>query len=249
MIKYSVEIHTRKNSKAEDKPNEDLAVFNDELGIGMVLDGVSRDRENGVYPNPSPAQVATQLFVDVALKTAKMESKKGIERIQAMVNKGNCELKKFNNELKHRFPAGTVGIFFSIEDDKFHYGYVGDCYALVIRNGVRRIFTECQTAMVAKHKNCFSSDEIRFNICNHISHPCGYGVLDGNNGAMDFVKYGTINISHEDVILIYTDGMAKSIEDEEVFGLMNKPLNILNDVDLDTVQDDRTCIRIIFENK
>ena len=71
MSKYEYEIYSIKNAKAEDKPNEDLAVFNKELGVGMVLDGVSRDRENGIYPHPSPAQVATHIFSDAVLAAAK----------------------------------------------------------------------------------------------------------------------------------------------------------------------------------
>ena len=46
---------TAKNTRYADKPNEDLFFFDEASGFAMILDGVSRDRENGIYPNPSPA--------------------------------------------------------------------------------------------------------------------------------------------------------------------------------------------------
>ena len=94
MSKYEYEIYSFKNTKAEDKPNEDLAVFNEELCVGMVLDGVSRDRENGIYPDPSPAQVATHIFSDAALAVAKEGLKSGIDKIQSMILRGNLLLQR-----------------------------------------------------------------------------------------------------------------------------------------------------------
>ena len=45
---------TAKNTRYADKPNEDLFFFDEATGFAMILDGVSRDRENGIYPNPQP---------------------------------------------------------------------------------------------------------------------------------------------------------------------------------------------------
>lgn len=246
MLKYKCEMFTCKNTKSEDKPNEDLAVFDSEQGIGMVLDGVSRDKENGVYPNPSPARIASQLFAKTILKKKVSKSSLGIEKIREMICAGNEEIRKYNNELQHRFPAGTVGVVFEIKEDKFYYGYIGDCYASIIRDGMMKIITECQTTMVAKHKQMYSSDEIRFNICNHINHPCGYGVWDGNEGAIDFVKYGVINLIQGDVILVYTDGLEKEMAGKKVSELEKEPLSILDDSASCTNKDDRTCMRISF---
>lgn len=247
MLKYKYELFTKKNSKSNDKPNEDAAVFNESHSIGLVLDGVSRDKEDGIYPNPSPAQIATQLFAEACLHEAEQKRTSGIEKIQLMIRRGNDELREYNNRLNHRFPAGTVGIVFAIECDCFQYGYIGDCYATVIRDGMMRTFTECQTEMVVKHKGEFSSDNIRFDICNHISHPCGYGVWDGNQAAMDFVKYGTIGLLEGDVILIYTDGFKAAADSHKIDDLKHLPLNKIDEVNPDFGMDDRTCIRVSFE--
>lgn len=247
MIKYNCEIFTQKNTKSDDKPNEDLAIFDRERGIGIILDGVSRDRENGIYPNPSPAQIATRLFADSILKSNIFDSTYGIQKIQKMIYEGNARIRKYNNDLQNRFPAGTVGIVFMIDDNKLHYGYIGDCYASFIREGMMRIFTECQTSMVAKYKKRYSSDEIRFNICNNIGHPCGYGVWDGNDSAMNFVKYGTISLMKDDVLLVYTDGLVEEVESKKIVELEQKPLRDLFDEISKINSDDRTCMRINFE--
>lgn len=246
MINYKVEVYSNKNSIAIDKTNEDHAFFDDNSCIGMVLDGVTRDRENDIYPDPSPARVATRIFAHAALSEAEEEDAIGINKIKKMIQKGSEEVRSYNAKLKHRFPAGLVGVVFMIEEDVFYYGYIGDCYAAIIRQGFKRPFTECQTEMIKKHKKEYTSDEIRFEICNHINHPYGYGVWDGNERAMDFVKYGAISLADEDVILICTDGMRDELKNQDLHKLLSDPLEWLDNGGEN--KDDRTCIRLSFNN-
>ena len=79
-IRY--EIFTEKNVKYLDKPNEDLALFEKKYNIGIVLDGVTRDRIEGVYPNPSPARVASELFANTIINK--------FEEIKIMQKVCNC---------------------------------------------------------------------------------------------------------------------------------------------------------------
>ena len=239
-----VDMKSVSNTKSADKPNEDLAVFEGDVGIGMVLDGVSRDKENGFYPTPSPAKEVTQLFSEIVLATAKKVGFPGLSRLQSSICAGNDAVEAYNKKLNHRFPAGTVGVVFSLEDGCLCYAYIGDCFAALIRAGKMRVFTESQTTMVREHRAELNSNEIRFDICNHAGHPYGYGVWDGNPGAMDFVKYGMITLLKGDVILIYTDGMAKIIENMTVEEVMNVPMDEMCDSDSIHNQDDRTCMRI-----
>ncbi len=250
MYNYKYELFTYRNTKAQDKPNEDVVAYDSGKNVGVLLDGVSRDRENGVYPEPSPAQVASKRFADVIFEEINqdyLEDMDVIWRIKKSIQKANDELKEYNKELAHAFPAGTVGIVFAIADDCLHYGYIGDCYATIIRNGSGRCFTECQTKMVAKHKGEFTSDEIRFDLCNHIAHPCGYGVWDGNSDAMDFVKYGSIGLKPKDVLILYTDGLEAEVENLYINELVTTPLEQLFTVNPKANQDDRTCIRITVQ--
>ena len=61
---------TRRNTHWEDKPNEDFCWFDAEAGAALVLDGVTRDREAGRYPNPSPARLASEAFAAAARAAA-----------------------------------------------------------------------------------------------------------------------------------------------------------------------------------
>ena len=47
MEKINHEIITIRNTKSVEKPNEDFVYFDKEKKFGMILDGVSRDKENG----------------------------------------------------------------------------------------------------------------------------------------------------------------------------------------------------------
>ncbi len=244
MFNYECEMVTCKNTKAADKPNEDLVVFEKNKNAGLLIDGVSRDRENGVYPNPSPAEVASKIFANSVIGACSKSQLSGIAKLQYIIGEANEKVKRYNNELGHRFPAGTVGIVFSLEQGFLNYGYIGDCYAALIRNGMQRIFTECQTFMVTKHKKDFTSDEIRFEICNNISHPCGYGVWNGSPKAMDFTKYGSIRLSLGDVILIYSDGLEPELREKTADALAERSLDQLFDVGIGENKDDKSCLRI-----
>lgn len=247
MMHYKYEVFTCKNSKAQDKPNEDLTIYDEKERVGLLLDGVSRDRENGVYPFPSPALVASQVFADSILEQASCVAENGILKIQNMICQANTEIERYNARLQHRFPAGTVGIVFSFEHGYLNYGYIGDCYAAIIRDDCYRVFTECQTMMVSKNKKEYSSDEIRFDICNHINHPCGYGVWDGNSSSMDFVKYGTIKIMSGDTIFMYTDGLQTEVLEKSMTELVKSPMEQLFEATPLDGRDDRTCIRITIQ--
>lgn len=65
-MRLTIKGATAKNTRYADKPNEDLFFFDEASGFAMILDGVSRDRENGIYPTPSPACRADNAFADAA---------------------------------------------------------------------------------------------------------------------------------------------------------------------------------------
>ena len=48
-MKYRVETATKKNTKEFDKPNEDYFLVDRNNGIFIILDGVTRDKIDGIY--------------------------------------------------------------------------------------------------------------------------------------------------------------------------------------------------------
>lgn len=80
------DMFTCKNTNSAEKPNEDLALYNEKAHIGMLLDGVSRDKENGMYPVPSPSAVATKLFADEIQRLGGASDRDWIRRIRRDCN-------------------------------------------------------------------------------------------------------------------------------------------------------------------
>ena len=247
MFRIKHDFVSYKNNKTYDKPNEDL-VFYDESGkYGMVLDGVSRDRVDGIYPIPSLAKEVTEVFWGSATEYIKAKNANGLMVLKQAVSYANDMVKEYNRSVKEGFTPGAVGIVFCIENDFLNYCYLGDCYAAFIRNNRRSIFTECQTQQVHLHKKEYTSDQIRYDICNHIEHPCGYGVWNGNEAAMDFVKYGQIRMIEGDVILFFSDGLENEVMNHKNDDLVRMKLyDLFPEVGIED-SDDRTILRLFIE--
>lgn len=238
---------TSRNSKALDKPNEDYLICDDERYIYLLVDGVSRDKIGGVYPNPSPARVVSEIFANSVYGYLKSYS--GHESILEAVRRGNYEIAKYNAKTKweNDFLPGTVGIVAVIEDKVLYYCYIGDCYGLKVKeNGEKFFFTQCQTKLIAKYGKQFTAYEIRNKICNNKSHPYSYGVLNGNENAMDFIVSGMIEIEGDEKIIICSDGFDDLLKDYSASDLYKMSLE---DMQIRSKnKDDKTIILIEVHN-
>lgn len=242
---------TLKNTKQQDKPNEDLVFCDLDRNIFILLDGVSRDTINGEYPFPSPAaEVAEILKANIYQKLSVTLGNVRDGIVTAMM-KANAKVKEYNREHMLDFAAGAVGIVGLIEDQRFYYGYIGDCYGRVITGDKAEIFTTCQTQEIARHKRKYSAYEIRHIICNNIKHPCGYGVLNGDERAYDFIQSGVIDCANIDQIILSSDGMEEylsgtsigEISESSAQELIIKAMRYNN-----AGQDDRSVIKIEKEH-
>ncbi len=236
---------TLANTKGINKPNEDYCPFDEALGAFILLDGVSRDKENGIYPYDSPSLHVSEIFADFFMEQIKHTDKD----LKKIFLQGNMLIKEYNDKLRHEFPAGTVGIGGYIDKDTLYYAYIGDCYGWHIHGDIHHEFTKIQTREVAAHKKELTTKQIRYEICNNIGHPYGYGVLDGNPGAGDFIETGKIHISGGDKIFLFSDGAypavekCKSLEDSSATGILtdrDENGNVISGL------DDQTLLVITF---
>lgn len=249
-MKFSSEHISIKNTKKIDKPNEDFCICDDENGIYILLDGVSRDVIDGKYPTPSPAACVSEIFA-VNTHTRLLEILVGGGDYQAIVKDairfGNECVANFNSGGSYSFLPGTVGIVLLIRDNKAYFGFIGDCVGKVISIDNSRIFTRCQTEYVHKHKSLYTASEIRNHICNNIDHPAGYGVLNGIPEALDFVELGQLELSKGEKILLYTDGFEDVIDSrssQQLYELSVCEAKRLSEPKGDEYIDDRTLLII-----
>lgn len=261
-MKLKSEWITLKNTKRADKPNEDLAFCDDDAKLYIVLDGVSRDVENGNYPNPSPAAEITEIFMNCCVEGIKKQKYEEADDgasdcivfriLKEAVCAANEKVREFNGTCGHRFPAGTVGIICWSRGEHLYYIYLGDCTAKLIRGDQQYEITSKQTTNVMLHKKEYTADQIRFEICNHIRHFCGYGVWDGNNGANDFLVTGGFRLETGDVILLYSDGTEMSLDGVSIKRQKELPLDqLVTNCDCNgTISnlDDQTLIRLFVSD-
>lgn len=239
-----VEYITRKNN-ISDKPNEDYIFVEEERNIYILLDGVTRDREAGKYPCPSPAVEVNKIFVDRFIDVVR---KDGLyinteAELKGVIEKANDAIGEYNLKFSHRFPAGAVGVIVVLTQEGFISAYIGDCYGAVLSEQSIKYFTEPQTKNIAIHKKEFTSDQIRFEICNNPNHVYAYGVLDGNKQANHFVITGKHKLNPEEKILLYSDG-AINVEKLEVKDMYNESVLKIADIIKNTTNDDYSILRI-----
>lgn len=197
---------TRRNTHYTDKPNEDLFWFDERAGAALVLDGVTRNRENGIYPNPSPARTAAEVFAEAA-RAVLTAPGRAEEKLPASVKAGNAAVARANEGFPSDFLPGAVGVLALAEDSSLYYAYIGDSNGIVLSRGKAAAFTEPQTKAVHDHRGEFTAHEIRAHICNNARHPYGYGVWTGQSGAMDFLRTGAIPLEAGDRVILCTDGL------------------------------------------
>lgn len=207
-IKFISKSKTYKNTIYDDKPNEDFFISDDNNNIYILLDGVTVDRENGKYPNPSPACLASKIFAQKAYQYIKrnINNRNCILLIKESIRYANNAICLFNKKNTFPFSAGTVGIISIIRNMIFYYAYIGDCFGRLIRNNNITVFTEEQTLLVKKNKKNLTTYEIRNLICNNPDHPYKYGVYNGDKRALDLISCGEIKLSYSDKIILSSDG-------------------------------------------
>ena len=146
---------TIKNSKSQDKPNEDCFRCDDTNGIYIIMDGVTRDRVNGNYPNPSPACEVTELATEALYTKLLRQKADGTWDLHAAMmhaNKAAADYNQAHPEVAADFEAGCVGVACIIDGNTLQYACIGDCIGTVLSGDEFCTFTENQTAEVTKHK-------------------------------------------------------------------------------------------------
>ena len=193
------------NSSA-DKPNEDSYLVDEANNIYIVADGVTRDRINRHYPNPSPAKEVSQLFVNVVHQHMRQNNHhEPIECLKQSIASANATIADHNRSYTE-FAPSTVAIVAMIVDEYFYYAHIGDCSVYLLNSSAKQLTTP-QTKLIEEHANDFSKAQIRDEISNNLQHPYAYGIINGKQNALKFVEYHQFKLKAGMRILIASDGL------------------------------------------
>lgn len=224
------------------KPHEDALSIKD--NIFCVADGITRDPSSPLdfgslsmeellknYPDPSPARMAADLFCQ-----SFTEFLAGKKKSQASLKDGfifaNQRIRELNDRMNPS-PDYLVNDYYAcvasvcvINDEKLHWGYVGDCGLIVFDEKRNAKFQtpdglENFLAYMANHSGYWHDSErrklIRSQFRNNPEQIIGgkcvsYGALTGEKRAESFFQFGTYKLSSGDLVVVYSDGFAKTID-------------------------------------
>lgn len=183
------------------------------------------------YPRPSPAKIVADIFTKTFYEFLSNLGANSPLIIDETFRLANERIRDFNlgnfpktNYLdKDLAGCTTSGVF--REGEVIHWGYIADCGVAVIdKNGNLKFKTEdegpskfyTQRWEDERLKGLkWKDDEARLitrrDYRNNLENEFSYGVLTGEESAMDYVKTGSQEINSKDFVLVYSDGIAEFI--------------------------------------
>jgi serine/threonine protein phosphatase PrpC len=166
------------------------------------------------------------------------------------------ELLENNKEMYSGELPGAVGIVAVIIDRMLVYGSVGDCMGILVRGNQKIIFSQKQTTFafdileVENDRQCLME-----NYVNNINSEYGYGVVNGQDEAIDFFNISYVNLDKNDVIFLASDGVSDLIQFAKVESFIHKELEEIltmsDEQDLLAKKkyfDDKSVIKITITN-
>lgn len=225
---------TIKNNKADFIPNEDYVISDSRNGIFIVMDGISRKKEE-YKNNQSIAYDVSKTFADNIYSYIKDELVKCkdfsdaklmlIDAFKTANKKVDDMLDSRKNEFKGYEYPGAVGIVAFTLNNILCYGAVGDCMGILVRGNNKIIFSPKQTTFafdILKHEK--QRDLLYSEYVNIKKSPYGYGVINGDKNAIDYFNISYINLDLGDVIYLVSDGVSDLIEYAKVSSYINLSL-------------------------
>jgi len=227
----------KKSSLRPERPKEDYLVLSKKFPIFAVADGVTLRAKTGKkYPNPSGAAQVAKIFCEKIVFKAEKKyekfSKKDLPDIFEIANKAVADY----NFLKGRtektinyfdfdlFSATTS--FLLIKDNKAYWFSLCDAGLMIFDKLGKKIFNSPSFSPIngkflPKNWNKMESNErdiVMHKFRNKLGKNgelLGYGVVDGQKQAVEYLNYGEIDINAGDLAIIYTDGFENYFDSKD----------------------------------
>lgn len=249
---------TATNQRGLNKPNEDYYFIDETNRIYMVLDGVTRNHdEYAQMQQESPARTVSRLFAAsvqriLAAAEIQLQTPEAIKPIlRDAIEQANRDVAAYSAGKQWSYLPATVCVLCVIIEHTLYYAYIGDCVGMLLRDSQKIRFTQEQTKLLALFKKDFSKEQIQTQICNRTAHPYGYGVINGEPAAMDFLRISHIRLEPGDTLLLSSDGLSALMEFAPPEALQNEPLESLIEASkqydvppFHRYTDDKTLVRL-----
>ena len=210
------------------RPQEDYLLVSKKYPIFTVADGVTLQFKNGVkYPNISGAAKAAEIFCQVVISEAEKRygsfKESDLKEIFKIANvaladyNASCGItkEKINYFDKDFFSATTA--FMLIKDKKAYWYSLCDSGVIVFNRNSRKILSSPVTSPIhgkflpagwkkMNHEKRAKIMHAYRNIIGENGELLGYGVADGEEGAVNYLNCGVADLNDGDLAVVYTDG-------------------------------------------
>lgn len=218
-----------------EKPQEDALRSDEERGIFLVADGVTRTPGPSGYPNPSPAKLAADRFLEISLDVLRRGTRTA-EVLREACRAGNQGVRALNEELGlsghcdywERDLASAVFSGLTLAEGEFVWGFLTDCgVAQLSANGEILWMTEDRLAPVRQYfppppQTKERQISIRRDLRNRPSSGMDrtYGAFTGEEEALSYLEVGTRSFNAGDTLLVFTDGALPLVKNGEFRSLL-----------------------------
>ena len=203
----------QKNTRNDiSKPMEDYYRRDDQFGIYIVMDGVTRPHDEYIgQGNSSLAFKVAKGVADNACSLLKGKLRNGISLDCSQVLKVLEEVAATSTKSVITLCQGSqyvpcaVGIISIILNGRFYFIAMGDCVGVLLR-GKSRLSFGTQSGVEALSKMNVSKD-IRYSKYLNKKIENGYAVFNGDDSAISVASSGSFVLEKDDVIILGTDGI------------------------------------------
>lgn len=248
-----------------DRPQEDYLLSSKKYPIFVVADGVTlRVKKGKKYPNPSGSANVAEIFCKkIVLEAEKKYNnfKTGdLKEIFKIANKSVADYNISQRRTKEAINYFDIDLFSAttafllIKEKKAYWLSLCDSGVLILNKYGEQIFSS-PSPQVTEGKFLPSDwskmNDIERSIIMHgyrnklgkNGDLLGYGVVDGEEEALNYLNFGTVDLNSGDLAIVYTDGFEHYLKLDEFNQIFfDQPLNL--EQKLDAIMDKK-----IKENK
>ncbi|MDO8510274.1 MAG: protein phosphatase 2C domain-containing protein [bacterium] len=224
-------IALRDGGKAVPRPKEDFFLTSNKYPIYVVADGVTLiPNERGNYPNPSGAGAIAKIFCESVISAAEKAYENFSEiALVDVFREGNQAAYEYNasegrtketvDYWQHDLFAATTA-FGLIKENKLYWWSLCDAGVSIFNDRDERTFTSPPCWSEKSRKKNLPQDWEKVplierkkilwqkyrNGVNEQGEVIGYGVVTGEETAERYLNRGTVELTEDDLVTIYTDG-------------------------------------------